>query len=399
MFRSHRPNSRRCYGASLAHAGLSAQAKGCCASNGRRELRVNLTHSAVPMLAHLGIPNRWSLGLLLRPGPQRWGLGVGMLVGSWVMDLNMALRLEMPGVYGWHGLLTYGTRSMTRKAEITGRLRLERWCDVWADVGVALNSVSSTLLVSARCKGVGRLVWLHYSGDEGGGQRKTSLTIQGQRGANGLKGSLGLENGLDALQILLSALLKGQRADFGCTLQHHWASVASVIPNRLDLRGSGQLSDASVSLSAQVSVNTRLAQVNATATWQPFSTLRVALQQNLAPSGAPEELTVHLATTASQAELQVGSDACDVHVLATHQRTRADRTTAWNLVAHQQCVLLKVRRETSMRKLVSKQKESKRGIFISEITFAFLLILRLILCASYCFMTKEGEFGILIFHF
>lgn len=351
------------------------------------------------MLAHLGIPSKWSLRLLLRPGPQRWGLGLGVLVGSWVMDLNMALRLEMPGVYGWHGLLVYGTRSVSRKAEITGRLRLERWCDVWADVGVALDSASSTLLVSARCKGVGRLVWLHYSSDRGGEQQKTSLTIQGQRGANGLKGSLGLENGLDALQILLSALLKGPKADFGCTLQHHWASVASVIPNRLDLQGSGQLSDASVSGSARVSVNTRLAQVNVTAAWQPSSTLRVALQQNLAPSGAPEELTVHLATTASQAELQVESEACDLHILATHQRTRADRTTAWNLVAHQQCVFLKVGWETSTRKLVSKQKESKRGIFISEITFVFLLILRLILRASCCFMTKEGEFGILIFHF
>lgn len=324
------------------------------------------------MLAHLGIPNKWSLRLLLRPGPQRWGLGVGLLVGSWVMDLNMALRLEMPGVYGGHGLLVYGTRSVSHKAEITGRIRLERWCDIWADVGVALNSVSSTLLVSARCKGAGRLVWLHYGIDEGGEQQKTSLTIQGQRGANGLKGSLGLENGRDALQIILSALLKGKKADFGCTLEHHWASVASIIPNRLDLQGSGQLSDASVSGSARISVNTRLARDNVTAAWEPFSTLSVVLQQNLAPSSAPEELTVHLATTASHAELRVESDACDLRILATHQRTRADRTTAWTLVAHQQCLLLKVRWETSTRKLVSLQKESKRSIFILEITFVFL---------------------------
>lgn len=378
MFRSHRPNSRRCYGASLTHSGLGAQAKGCYASNGQRELRANFTHSAVPMLAHLGIPNKWSLRLLLRPGPPRWGLGVGLLVGSWVMDLNMALRLEMPGVYGGHGLLVYGTRGTARKAEITGRLRFEHWCDIWADVGITLNSVSSTVLVSARCKGVGRLVWLHYGGNEGGEQQKTSLTIQGQKGANGLKGSLGLENGFDSLQLIISALLKGQRADFGCTLQHHWASMASTIPNRLALQGSGQLSDASLSGSALLSVSTRLAQVNITANWEPFTTLRMALQQNLAPFGAPEELTVHLATTASQAELQVDSDMCDLHILATHQRTRADRTTTWNLVAHQQCVLLKVRWETSTRNFVSQQKESKRSIFTYlEIPFVFLLIFRL----------------------
>lgn len=359
VFRSYRAHSRRCYGASLTHSSLNAQAKGCYTSNGQRELRANFTHSGVPVLVRLGIPNKWALRLLLRPGPQRWGLGVGLLVGSWVTDLNLGLRMEMPGVYGWHGFLIYGTRSISHKAEITGRIRFEGWCNVWADAAVALNSVSSSLLVSARCKGVGRLVWLYYGSDEEGEQQKTSLTIQGQRGANGLKGSLGLENGFNSLQIILSALLKGQKANFGCTLQHHWASMASFIPNRLDLQGSAQLSDASISGSVQVSVNTRLARVDVTAAWDPFSSLRVALQQNLATSSAPEELTVHASNTASQTLLEVECNTCDLHILATHQRTRADRTAAWNFVAHQQCALLKVRWETSTTCFPAEGKQKK----------------------------------------
>lgn len=347
VFRSYRPHSRRCYGASLAHSSLTAQAKGCYASNGQRELRANFTHSAVPVLVRLGIPNKWGLRLLLRPGPQRWGLGAGLLVGSWVTDLNLGLRMEMPGAYGWHGFLIYGAHGVSRKAEITGRIRFESWCNIWADAAVVLNSVSSTLLVSARCKLLGRLVWVYYGSDEGDEQQKTSLTIRGQRGPNGLKGSLGLENGFDSLQILLSALLKGHKADFGCTLQHHWASVASFVPNRLDLQGSAQLSDASISGSVRVSADTRLARLHVTAAWEPFAALRVALQQNLATSGAPEELTVNLSSTASQTLLDVDCNMCDLHVLATHQRSRADRTTAWNFVARQQCALLKVRGETS----------------------------------------------------
>lgn len=359
MFRSHRPDSRRCYGASLTHSSLSAQAKGCSASSGQRELRANFTHSGLPGLARLGIPNKWGLRLLLRPGPQRWGLGVGLLVGSWVTDLNLGLRMEMPGVYGWHGFLIYGTGGLSHKAEVTGRIRLESWCNIWADAAVRLNSVSSTLSASARCKGVGRLVWLYDASAEGGGQQKTSLSIQGQRGANGLKGSLGLESGFNSLQILLSALLKGRKADFGCTLQHQWASVASSIPNRLDLQGSAQLSHASISGSVRVAGNTRLARVDLAAAWDPFATLRMALQQNLATSSAPEELTVNLSTTASQTLLEVECNMCDLHILATHQRTRADRTAAWSFVARQQCALLKVRRETNTACFPAEGKQKK----------------------------------------
>lgn len=357
VFRSHRPHSRRCYGASLTHPSLNAQAKGCHTSTGQRELRANFTHSGVPVLVRLGIPNKWGLRLLLRPGPQRWGLGVGLLVGSWVTDLNLGLRMEMPGVFGWHGLLIYGTRSISHKAELTGRIRFEGRCNIWA--AAVLNSVSSTLLVSARCKGVGRLVWLYYGRDEAGEQQKTSLSIQGQRVANGLRGSLGLENGFDSLQITLSALLKGQKANFGCTLHHHWASVASFIPNTLDLQGTAQLSDASASGSVRVSVDTRLARVHVAAAWDPFAALRVALQHNLATSSAPEELSVHLSNTASQTLLEVEGSMCDLHILATRQRTGADRTTAWSFVAHQQCAFLKVRRETSATCFPAEGKQKK----------------------------------------
>lgn len=356
VFRSSRLHGRRCYGAWLTHSSLNAQAKGCYTANGQRELRANFTHSGLPELVRLGIPNQWGLRLLLRPGPQRWSLGIGLLLGSWVTDVNLGLRVEMPGVYGWHGFLVHGTRGTSHNAEITGRVRFESWCNIWADAAVVLDSGSWTLLASARCKGVGRLVWLYYGSEEGAEEQKTSLIIQGQRGANGLKGSLGLENGFDSLQILLSALLKGQKANFGCTLQHRWASVASFIPNRLDLQGSAQLSDASVSGEVRVSVNSRLARVNVTAAWDPFPALRVALQQNLAPSSAPEELTVRLSNTASRTLLEVECKTCELHILAAQQRTRADGTTAWNFVARQQCALLKVRRGNEHHLFLRRRK-------------------------------------------
>lgn len=359
VFRSYRPHSRRCYGASLTHFSFNAQAKGCFASDGQRELRANFTHSGLPSLVRLGIPSNWGLRLLLRPGPQRWGLGVGFLAGSRLTDLNLGLRMEMPGVYGWHGFLIDGTRGVSQEAEITGRIRFENWCNIWADAAVVLNSVSSTLLVSARCKGVGRLVWSYYGSGEEGEQQKSSLTIQGQRGTNGLKGSLALENGFNSLQIRLSVLLKGHKANFGCTLHHDWASVASFIPDRLDLQGSAQLSDASVFGSVRVCGDARLARVDVTAAWDPFAALRVALQQTLATSSAPEEPTVHLSNTASQTWLEVECNMCDVHILATHQRARANRTAAWNFVARQRCAFLEVRWETSSTCFPAERNQKK----------------------------------------
>lgn len=345
VFRSYRPLSRRCYGLSLTHFSLSAQAKGCYSSSGQRELRANVTHS-VPLLMYLGVPSRSGLRLLLRPGPRRWALGIGLFVGPWGMDLNMGLRLETPGLYGWHGLLTFATQSVTHRAEMTGRMRFESLCDIWADVSVAWNSVTSTLLVSARCKGVGRLVWVHVGRVEGGEPQKTSLIIYGQVGTDGFKVSLGLENKHDSFQCILSLLLKGQKADFGWTLQHHWASIASIVPNRLDLHGSGQLSDASLSGRARVSLDAHSAQMDITAAWEPLAALRVVLHQNLATAHVPGELTVSISTTDSQAEVEVESDACSMRVLASQQRGGVNRRTSWKLFVHQQCVLLKVREET-----------------------------------------------------
>lgn len=210
---------------------------------------------------------------------------------------------------------------------------------------------------------------------EGGVTHKTSLTIHGQAGKDGLKGSLGLENEQDSFQCLLSILLKDQKTEVGWTLQHHWASLASIIPNRIDLQGSGQLSDTSLSGSARVSFNTCSAQFDMTAAWEPSTSLRVTHQQNLATTGLPRELTVTMSTIASQTELEVERDVCSMLLLVNQHRGGGDRRTSWNVFVHQRCVLLKVREETrkSTRKLVSQHKESKRNIFTLEMTLVFPL--------------------------
>ncbi|XP_032388090.1 uncharacterized protein LOC116699543 isoform X1 [Etheostoma spectabile] len=341
VFRSYRPHKRLCYGLSLSHFSLNAQAKGCYSPNGQKELRANLTHSSVLQLMYLGVPTKSSLRLLLRPGPKRWAFGIGLVVGPWRMDFNMALRLERAGLYGWHGLLEFGNRSVKHKAEMTGRMRLESWCHIWADVSVEWDSISSGLFLSVRCKGVGRLVWVQVRRVEGGVPHKTSLTLHGQAGKDGLKGSLGLEHEQDFCQCLLSVLLNAQKAEVGWTLQHHWASLASIIPNKVDLQGSGQLSDTSLSGSARVSLNTHSALIDFTAAWEPSTSLRIMLQQNLASSVVPMELTVSMSTTAGQAELEVQSDVCSMLLQANQHRGGEDRRTRWNIFVHQRCVLLK----------------------------------------------------------
>lgn len=359
VFRSHRPHSRRCFGLSLTHASLSAQAKGCYSSDGQRELRANFSHSSVPLLTYLGVPSKSSLRLQLRPGPQRRALGIALFVGPWGMDLNTGLRMERPGLYGWHGLLNVGTQGLTHRAEMRGRIKFDSWCHIWADVSVALDSVTLTLLASVRCKGIGRLVWLDVRSAEQGVDQKTSLTLNGQVGTDGLKGSLGLENEHDSLQCILSVLLKGHKVEFGWTLQHQWASLVSVIPNRLDLQGSGQLTDALLSGTARVSLNSRSAQINITAVLESFANLRVTLKQNLIPTGPPGELTLSILTTACQADLEVYIDECSVRLLAKQHRGGADGRSSWEIFAQQRCVLQKVREET--RKVVGSLFPSARN--------------------------------------
>lgn len=373
VFRSYRPHNRLCYGLSLSHINLSAQAKGCYSSNGQKELRVNLTHSSVLLLTNLGVPTKSSLRLLLRPGPQRWAIGFGLFVGPWGMDLNLGLRLERPRLYGWHGLLKFGTRSVAHKAEMTGRMRLESWCHFWADISTAWDSVTSSLLVSVRCTGMGKLVWVHVGGVEGNIQQKTSLTIQGQAGRDGLRSILGLENGHGSLQCLLSVLLKHQKAEFDWTLQHHWASLASIVPSRVDLHGTGQLSDTVLSGNVQVSFNNRSAQIHITAAREPFTSFRIMLQQSLAATDVPGELAISTFTTANQPEVEVESNTCFVLLQANQQRRGED--SSWGFFVHQRCVLLKVREETrkSTKKLVFRRKESKRNIFTLKMAFVFLL--------------------------
>ncbi|TKS80112.1 putative uncharacterized protein LOC400499 [Collichthys lucidus] len=341
VFRSYRPHNRLCYGLSLVHFSLSAQAKGCYSSVGQKELRADLTHTSVPLLTHLGVPTKSSLRLLLRPGPQRWALGFGLVAGPWRTDLIVRLRLERPGLYGWHGMLEFGTRGVTHKAEMTGRMRVESWCNIWADVSAAWDSITSSLLVSVRCNGVGRLVWVQVRRAEGVVPHKTSLTVHGQAWKDGLKGSLALENEPDSLQCLLLIVLKDQKAEVGWTFQHQWAYLASIMPKKVDLQASGQLSDTFLSGSAQVSFKAHSAQINMTTTWEPSTSMRVMLQQNLATTGVPGELTISMLTTASQAELEVESDVCSMLLLANQRWGREDRRTSWNFFVYQRCAVLK----------------------------------------------------------
>lgn len=373
--RAYRPHSRLCYGLSLAYVSLSAQAKGCYSPNGQKELRANLTHSSGLLLMYLAIPIKCGLRLLLRPGPQRKALGVGLVIGSWKTDLNVGLRLERPGLYGWHGLLEYGTRSVTHKAEVTGRIRLESWCHIWADVRVVWDSVSSSLLVSVKCKRVEKLVWVQAGNIQGGVPHKTLLTINGQAGEDGLKGSLGLKSQQDSLQCHLSVLLKDQKAEVSWILQHHWISLVSIIPKTMDLQGSGQLHGTSFSGSARFSYNTHFTQMEMTAAWEPYTSFRVTVQQNLASTVLPGVVIVSMSTTANQAQFEVESDVCSVLLITNQHRGGEDRRTSWSVFVQQRCVLIKVREETSkhVRKLVSQQKESKRNIFTLEMTLIFLL--------------------------
>lgn len=344
LFRSHRPQGRRCFGLSLTHASLAAQAKGCHASDGHRELRLNFSHSAVPLLARLGVPSESSLRLQLRPGPRRRGLGVGLSLGPWGIDLNLGLRLESLGFYGWHGRLQLGSQGLVRVAEVRGRLKFDSWCHVWTHVSAAMGSVTLGLQGSLRCKGFGRLLWLNVRRAEKGGEQKSSLTLNGQVGADGLKGLLALENELDSLRCTVLLLLKGHKLEFAWTLQHQWAFLTSVIPHRLDLQGSAHLADALWSGTARVSLNSRSAHIDITATRE---NLRVTIKQNLVSAGPPGALTVSLSSWADRADLEVDADHCAVRVLAKRQRGGGvDGRNSWEVVALQRCIFLKVSEET-----------------------------------------------------
>ncbi|XP_054870046.1 uncharacterized protein LOC111586552 isoform X1 [Amphiprion ocellaris] len=340
-FRSYRPHNRLCYGLSLAHISLSAQAKGCYSSSGQKELRANLTHSSVLLLTYLGVPNKSRVRFLLRPGPQRWTLWIGMVAGPWRTDLNVGLRLERPGLYGWHGLLMYGTQSVTHKAAVTGRMRLESWCHIWADVSAEWDSVSSSLLVSVRCTGVGRLAWVQAGSIEGNIPHKTSLNVYGQAGKDRLKGSLSFENQQDSLHCLLSVLLKDLKAEVDWSLQHHWASLAAIIPNRVDLQGSGQLHESSFSATIRLSINSCSALVNITAEMEPSTSFRATIHQNLATARVPEMVSVGMSTTVSRAQFKVESDVCSMLLLADQHRGGKDSRTRWDVFINQQCVSLK----------------------------------------------------------
>ncbi|XP_045070322.1 uncharacterized protein LOC121534786 [Coregonus clupeaformis] len=298
-FRSKRPHSSRlCYGLALAYPSITAQAKGCYSPTGQAELMANLTHSSRLLQLSLGLPSRSSLRLLLRPGPKRWGLGFGLAVGPWKVQVSGGLRQEAAGLYAWHGLVEYGTPHVTHKAEVRGRVRAERWCHLWVEVSGVWDSVRSSLVVSTRCGGGVRVAWVRITEGEGAlAPSRTSLTIIGSAVKDGLRGTVGLENNQDSLHCLLSLLLRESRAELGWTLHHQWASLStSSIPERVDLHGSAQVRRASLSGNARVSLDAHSANLDVTATWEPLghapnAALRAIFQHDLATlkhAGIPE---------------------------------------------------------------------------------------------------------------
>lgn len=102
--------------------------------------------------------------------------------------------------------------------------RIDSWCNMWADANVGWDMVSSSLLVSVWCSGVGRLAWLQVKNVKAGLPQRTSLISPGQAGKEGLKGSLNLEMLQDSFHCVLWLLLKGRKADVDWMLQHHWLS-------------------------------------------------------------------------------------------------------------------------------------------------------------------------------
>ncbi|XP_070774929.1 uncharacterized protein [Enoplosus armatus] len=107
--------------------------------------------------------------------------------------------------------------------------------------------------------------------------------------------------------------VEDQKAEVGWIVQHHWASLAPIIPNRVDLQGSGQLSDTSLSGSARVSFNARSAQIDMTAAWEPSTSLRVTIQQNQATTGVPGELTTLLPSQTS-ANISITRSGCSTNL-------------------------------------------------------------------------------------
>jgi len=273
-------------------------------------------------------------------------MGTGMEFGPWRTDLSIGLRLELIGLYSWHSLLEYGNHSVTHKAVAMGRIRLESWCNIWAGASVEWNTIISSLSVSIRCTGVGRLVWVQIGNTEGVVPHKTSLTVHVQAGKDGLKGSLSFINQEDSIQSLLAVLLKEQKAEVGWNLLHHWDSIASFIPNRVELQGSGQICDISFSGSARLSINARFIQVNIPGAQGPSTSFTATLQQNLTLHGVQEVLTIFMSTTASEAHFVVENDVCSMLLLANQHRGRKNGRTQCRVFVHHQCVFLKVRQET-----------------------------------------------------
>ena len=261
-----------------------------------------------------------------------------MVAGRWRASAAVGLRVEAAGAYGWHLLGEYGTPGGAHKTELTGRVRLTRWCHVWADVGGAWDSVRYRLTLTSRCEGLSRLAWTQVWDRD-----RTSLTVQTLPREDGLRVSLVLENQQDVLQCLLWMLLrKSHKAELRWSMEHQWASLAGVVPKRVDLQGSAQLlNNTSLSGSASLFLDASSAKGDGVGdAW----TLHGPTRPLEAP--APGRLAFSMLAGSSQARGNLESEMCSVLVSGNLQRGTDDRRTVWRVYVHQLCPLLKVRGET-----------------------------------------------------
>ncbi|KAG7456895.1 hypothetical protein MATL_G00240760 [Megalops atlanticus] len=333
-FHSRRPH-KRCQGAELRYGRSAARLEACRSTKNQTELTASASHSFA-LLSSLGVPTEARVRAFLKPRLHRWLAVLGASLGEW--RAYVSGQLTVAPVYRWHGLASYSAPSSSRTAEVRGLVRTGP-CYFVADVSAALDGATSSLVVSARCGGL-RVTWVQLREGEGGG--RTSLTVLGQAGRNGVRGSLGLEKDEDSLHCQASLLLLEKRADVGWTLQHRWASLTGTVPDQLDLHGSVRAGHASVSGSARLSLGPGAAQLQLSAAWEPHTFVRAALQHGLPQlrdAGIPEDSSLSLSLGRGRARMELSSESCSV---SAHGSLTSGRSGTWSLAILQSCTWLQM---------------------------------------------------------